>query len=154
MSTAPTNDLAQRRPSDEPGIDTGFEWMIEAFDCDVDRLRSLQTLQSVCDQVVEDLKLRVLGEPLKHQFAEPGGVTLLYMLSESHLACHTYPEYGLATFNLYCCRARPAWDWQNQLQKILCAESVETRRFTRGRRLGSECFEGEQDGIIQCEGTP
>ena len=39
-----------------------------------------------------------------HKFGGEGGVTGLIMLTESHLACHTYPEYQTATFNLYCCR--------------------------------------------------
>jgi len=32
------------------------------------------------------------------------GVTGLLLLTESHLACDTFPERGFASFNLYCCR--------------------------------------------------
>ncbi len=35
---------------------------------------------------------------------EPYGYTLLVLLSESHLAIHTYPEYGSLYFNMYSCR--------------------------------------------------
>jgi len=31
-------------------------------------------------------------------------VTGLLLLTESHLACDTFPERGFASFNLYCCR--------------------------------------------------
>ena len=74
----------------------------------------------------------MVGEPQCHRFDGPGGVTALYMLSESHLACHTYPEYGLATFNLYCCRERSAWDWQGMLTKMLGAKTVQVRQLPRG----------------------
>jgi len=38
-----------------------------------------------------------------HTF-EPHGFTLFFLLSESHLAIHTYPEYNSIYFNFYSCR--------------------------------------------------
>jgi S-adenosylmethionine decarboxylase len=45
--------------------------------------------------------LNVLGE-VKHQF-KPIGATPLYLLSESHLSVHTYPEKNYCAIDLYCC---------------------------------------------------
>jgi S-adenosylmethionine/arginine decarboxylase-like enzyme len=53
------------------------------------------------------------------------------MLTESHLACHTYPEFGVATFNLYCCRERPSWPWDERLREMLGASAVSVRRVRR-----------------------
>jgi len=78
-----------------------------------------------------ELNLQVVGEMLWHQFPEPGGVTGLALLSESHLACHTYPEYGVATFNLYCCRARPEWPWAERLSEMLGARAVKVQAVER-----------------------
>ena len=133
-----SSQLTIRDLGEDPGptdLMTGIEWMVEAFQCDVDSLCNLDLVKQICDQVVKDLGLKVIGDPQAHQFDEPNGVTMLYMLSESHLACHTYPEHQLATFNLYCCRARPAWDWSTQLQQRLSAERVETRQFARGLQV-------------------
>jgi S-adenosylmethionine decarboxylase len=63
---------------------------------------------------------------------EVGGVTGLYLLAESHLACHTFPERALAAFNLYCCRTRPAWDWSGFLKLRLSAREVLVRAIARG----------------------
>ncbi|MGI9471979.1 MAG: S-adenosylmethionine decarboxylase family protein [Rubripirellula sp.] len=115
-----------------PVLGTGMEWVIDAFDCDCERLRDLDLVREICDQVIQDLGLKVLGDPMSHRFGGPGGVTALYMLTESHLACHTYPEFCMATFNLYCCRVRPEWDWSGHLQRILGAGRVETRQIARG----------------------
>ena len=78
-----------------------------------------------------ELNLQVVGEMLWQQFPEPGGVTGLALLSESHLACHTYPEYGVATFNLYCCRARPEWPWAERLSEMLGARAVKVQAVER-----------------------
>ncbi|HEY2866452.1 MAG TPA: S-adenosylmethionine decarboxylase, partial [Pyrinomonadaceae bacterium] len=56
-------------------------------------------------------------------------------LTESHLACHTYPEHGTATFNLYCCRTRPEWEWESNLKSSLGATSVNVNRIERGNEL-------------------
>ena len=47
---------------------------------------------------------------------------------------HTYPEKGVATINLYCCRPRPAWDWNGRLRELLGAQQVSVRMAVRGAR--------------------
>ena len=89
-------------------------------------------MRRVCEQIIADLDLRVIGEAAWHQFPPPGGVTGLFLLTESHLACHTYPESGIATFNLYCCRERPWWPWTERLKNLLGATRVTVRFARRG----------------------
>ncbi len=86
--------------------------------------------------VIEDLGLNTVGEPIWHKFPGEGGITGLTALSESHLACHTYPEFQIATFNLYCCTNRNEWDWKPRLSDTLGATSVSITRITRG--VGSQ----------------
>jgi len=110
----------------------GTEWLIEAFDCDAPNLRSLAVLQDVFARIIGDLGLKTLGVPAWHKFGGEGGVTGLVMLTESHLACHTYPEYKTATFNLYCCRSRPEWNWEENLKEMLSASEVKITKIERG----------------------
>ena len=112
----------------------GLETIVDATGCSTRALCDLAVLRRLCERLVGDLELQVVGKPHWHAFPGPGGVTGLYLLSESHLACHTYPEYGLATFNLYCCRERVAWDWHRWLEQILGAQRIEIRIIARGRQ--------------------
>lgn len=118
----------------ELSLVTGTEWVIDASGCDPAKLTDEVLIRRLCDRVIADLGLNVVDDPLCHKFPSPGGVTSLYLLSESHLACHTYPEYCLATFNLYCCRQRDAWPWADELASALGAGDVQVRRIERGRR--------------------
>ncbi len=112
----------------------GTEWLVEATNCDLEKLRELNLLQSVFARIISDLELKVVGDQLWHQFSAPGaGITGLVMLTESHLACHTYPEHKTATFNLYCCRERPEWNWSANLQSLLGAEIVNVQKIERGQ---------------------
>lgn len=109
----------------------GTEWLIEAIDCDPDTLRDEGIVRDILERVTTDLGLRSVGS-IWHKFAGEGGVTGLVALTESHLACHTYPENRTATFNLYCCRARPRWDWERQLRSRLGAALVTVTHIERG----------------------
>lgn len=46
--------------------------------------------------------LTVLGVN-QHVFKETNGITFIFLLAESHLSIHTWPEYKSATFDLYTC---------------------------------------------------
>jgi S-adenosylmethionine decarboxylase len=112
-------------------LTVGTEWLIEASGCDAEALRDVGRLRAVFARAVEELGLRVVGEPLWHKFPGEGGVTGLAMLTESHLACHTYPEFRVAAFNLYCCRERPAWPWAERLGEMIGATGVSVRSVSR-----------------------
>jgi S-adenosylmethionine decarboxylase len=109
----------------------GTEWLIDASGCNPEALANLDRLRAVFDRVIRDLDLHVLGEIAWHQFDHPNGVSGLALLSESHLSCHTYPEFRAATFNLYCCRNVSAWPWETTLKEMLGATEVHVRVFER-----------------------
>jgi S-adenosylmethionine decarboxylase len=110
----------------------GTEWIIDAFGCDAESLRHTDTLREIFARLIADLGLKTVGDGNWHQFPVERGVTGLVMLTESHIACHTYPEHGTATFNLYCCRERPEWNWQENLKDLLGAERVQITKIERG----------------------
>jgi S-adenosylmethionine decarboxylase len=125
-------------------LTVGTEWLIEAAGCDPEALRDADRLREVFARAVEELDLLVVGQPQWHKFAGEGGVTGLALLSESHLACHTYPEFGVATFNLYCCRERPCWQWAERLGEMLGARSVIVRSLRRELPLNGATDAGHE----------
>lgn len=112
----------------------GTEWLVEAWGCDPARLRSQVTLAALFDQLVAELSLRPVAPAQWHVFPGEGGVTGMVMLAESHLCCHSFPEDGLLTLNLYCCRPRPRWPFAERLSALLGASRVEVRSLPRGEK--------------------
>jgi S-adenosylmethionine decarboxylase len=110
---------------------TGVEWIVEAYGCAPDRLIDLATLRSLFARMVSDIDLHPCEPPLWHQFPDSGGITGVSVLSESHLTCHSFPEYGTLCLNLFCCRPRPDWDFSGQLKQLLGARQVIVRRLDR-----------------------
>lgn len=109
----------------------GIEWLVDARGCAPDVLRDPAALQRVFGELVADLDLRVIGAPLWHVFPGAAGVTGVCMLAESHLAIHTFPEHASLCLNLFCCRERPEWDFQERLRALVGARDVEVRRVER-----------------------
>jgi len=110
----------------------GTEWLIEATGCNETALRDEAKIKEIMSNAIADLGLSSIGS-VWHKFGGQGGVTGLIALTESHLACHTYPEHQTATFNLYCCRTRPEWNWEEQLKDALLARTVHVTKIERGQ---------------------
>ena len=113
-------------------MEIGTEWLVEASGCREDALRDVEVLGRLFARVIDEVGLNPLHDPAWHVFQGPGGITGFVMLTESHLACHTYPEHGLATINLYCCRPRDEWPWAERLAELLGASDVRVRAVERG----------------------
>jgi len=67
-----------------------------------DRLESIASLQSFLDSLCKKYDFTILGK-LNHQFC-PQGSSVLYMLSESHISIHTFPEKQYLALDIYTCR--------------------------------------------------
>jgi S-adenosylmethionine decarboxylase len=109
----------------------GLEWVVEAHGCDPSALTDLTRLDQLFDALVELLSLHPLGKTTWHQFPDTGGVTGLSLLAESHLACHTFPEFGSLCLNVFCCRPRPDADLDLLLKERFGAAHVHVRRIER-----------------------
>ena len=109
----------------------GVEWVVDAQGCSAESLRSVDLLRTLFRRIVSEMNLRTVGETHWHQFPGSGGITGLWLLSESHLACHTFPEYGSLCLNLFCCVPRPEWDFEKHLAGLFSATSVQVRWVVR-----------------------
>jgi S-adenosylmethionine decarboxylase len=109
----------------------GVEWIVDAQGCNADSLRSVELLRTLFEKIISELDLRTIGEMQWHQFPGSGGITGLCLLAESHLACHTFPEFGSLCLNLFCCVPRQPWNFEAYLAKLFSATSVQVSTVTR-----------------------
>jgi S-adenosylmethionine decarboxylase len=120
----------------------GTEWIVDARGCSAESLRDLPRLRALFAQIVADLGLRTIGETHWHQFPGGGGITGLCLLSESHLTCHTFPEFGSLCLNLFCCVPRRRWDFESELKARFLAISISV-----------SCVEREYSALIEADET-
>lgn len=58
-------------------------------------------IKNICDSLIENTNLHVLNKA-EHRF-EPHGYTCIYLLSESHLSAHTWPESNKICMDFFSC---------------------------------------------------
>lgn len=83
--------------------DTGHHYLLDIVLKNSEVLKSECSLQSIFTSILNRTEFTILGS-IFHKFNCGGeGVTGVYLLSESHLSFHTYPEYSYISIDLYTC---------------------------------------------------
>ena len=66
------------------------------------RLESMESMHELLEDICNKYDFNILTKS-QHKF-EPYGLTILYMLSESHISIHTFPEKQYLALDIYTCR--------------------------------------------------
>ena len=74
--------------------------VLATFGAPAARLRDAAGSQLFFAALIARLGLTCVGE-VYHVFEENAGFTAVLALTESHLSIHTWPEHGLATFDVF-----------------------------------------------------
>lgn len=93
--------------ADMPGISgdkfapCSNHWVGDLFGCDPKMLNDMDGLVGVLFEAAKAAGATPL-QCCQHQFT-PKGLTILLLLSESHLSIHTWPERGFAAVDAFTC---------------------------------------------------
>jgi S-adenosylmethionine decarboxylase len=79
----------------------GKHFVASYLDCNLKSLSDLDSLIHAMDQAVQSSGATIL-EKAPYVFP-PNGLTMVYLLSESHASIHTYPEHGTCFVDLFTC---------------------------------------------------
>lgn len=109
----------------------GKHLLIEYFDCDVEALNDVSQVERYMEQAAEHCGATIVRSVF-HAF-NPIGVSGVVVIAESHLAIHTWPEYGYAAVDVFTCGdtvdPRVA---EKELRRLFGAGRVEIREIPRG----------------------
>ena len=70
--------------------------------CNNDILNSLEKLEKISKKLIKICNLTELSK-LNHKF-KPHGLTLISLLSESHISIHTWPENKSICIDIFSCK--------------------------------------------------
>jgi S-adenosylmethionine decarboxylase len=79
----------------------GKHVIVDAYEVDFDILNNEHLLKDLLVKAATQCGANVLG--VQSNKFNPNGVTVLCLLSESHVSIHTYPEQGFAALDCYTC---------------------------------------------------
>lgn len=79
----------------------GRQMLVEFYDCDSARLNDKEMLRNTMRQAAVKAGATVVADVF-HEF-NPHGISGVVVIAESHLAIHTWPEFGFAAVDLFTC---------------------------------------------------
>jgi len=80
-------------------------------------LNSLEELKNMFDYICKTYDYNILNKA--EYIFSPQGITMIYMLSESHISIHTFPEKNYVAMDIYTCREYPNNDIYIEIQEYL-----------------------------------
>jgi S-adenosylmethionine decarboxylase proenzyme len=85
-----------------------------------DIINHIDKLKKIMDSICEKYDFNIL-QKIEHTF-DPQGISIIYLLSESHMTIHTFPEKKYIAFDLYTCREYPNNDVYNEIHNYIVEE--------------------------------
>ncbi|MEM2933344.1 MAG: adenosylmethionine decarboxylase [Methanocellales archaeon] len=79
----------------------GIHIVVEFLGVDPEKLSRVENVKRILERVLINSKLNVVANVF-HQFS-PHGVSGVFLLRESHLSIHTWPEYEYAAIDIFTC---------------------------------------------------
>lgn len=109
----------------------GRHILAEIYDCDPNILNDREMIEEILVKAALEAGAEV-REVAFHKFS-PHGVSGVVVISESHLAIHTWPELGYAAVDVFTCgeRVNP-WDACNYISEKFNAGHMTATEVKRG----------------------
>lgn len=109
----------------------GRHILAEIYGCNFDFLNDVEKVEETMINAALEAGAEI-REFVFHKFS-PQGVSGVVVISESHLAIHTWPELGYAAVDVFTCgdRVNP-WDACNYLVEKFKATSMNATEIKRG----------------------
>lgn len=117
----------------------GHHLVVSYLDCDRQAIQNVEQLQLIMEKAVKASGAQILSYN-KHVF--PGdGLTMVFLLSESHASIHTYPEYGSCFIDLFTCghKCKPQ-EFERTLETYLQPGQIDKHYYLRNSETVEETF--------------
>lgn len=109
----------------------GRHIIADVWGVEFNRINDIEFLKHHMQQAAERCGASILG--MEYEAFHPCGVTVLILLSESHLSIHTYPEKGFAAIDGYTCGEDVDPEVAiSYLLSILEPQKIYSSKITRG----------------------
>jgi len=110
----------------------GNQIVAEFYSCDEKLLNDVDFVQDAMVKAAEKAGAHIVTQTFHH--FSPHGVSGAVIIAESHLAIHTWPEYGYAAVDLFTCGDQVSAERALQhLRESLKAEQISTMEIHRGQ---------------------
>lgn len=108
----------------------GNHILVEFMNCDPSVMNDAASIEKDMVEAARKAGATVINSTFHH--FSPYGVSGVVVIQESHLAIHTWPEWGYAAVDLFTCGEMDAWISFDYLKKCFSSDSYSAIEIKRG----------------------
>ncbi len=109
----------------------GRHLIVELYGCNADILNDKEKIERIMMEAAERAGATIV-QKVFHLF-NPHGISGVVVIAESHLAIHTWPEYGYAAVDVFTCGSKvDPWKAYEYIKSELEAEHSSIMEMYRG----------------------
>lgn len=109
----------------------GRHLIVELYGCNADILNDKEKIERIMMEAAERAGATIV-QKVFHLF-NPHGISGVVVIAESHLAIHTWPEYGYAAVDVFTCGSKvDPWKAYEYIKRELEAEHSSIMEMYRG----------------------
>jgi len=113
---------------------SGKHFLASYLNCNSAAIENTNGLLEAMDEAVKASGATILDRT--YYIFPPNGMTLVYLLSESHASIHTYPEKGACFVDLFTCGENcSAKEFDRLLREYLQPATIHARQFARSETI-------------------
>lgn len=138
--------VMEKNTSDNKSVNSGFgvHFMVDAYDAKPELMGNQDRIRKALHDIPAKLDMHTISEPVVVEVGpnnkkDPGGISGMIMIAESHLSFHTFPNRGFVTIDIYTCKDElDTESLINELKKLFGFTDYETHFIKRGVRYPSQ----------------
>jgi S-adenosylmethionine decarboxylase len=109
----------------------GHHFLYDYIECSSASINDIDYLESNLESLIRDSGCTII-QKFSHAFS-PHGITIMFVLAESHVALHTWPEFSTACLDIFLCnKSHVSNTIALSFQKLIHAKQYTTRTVERG----------------------
>jgi S-adenosylmethionine decarboxylase len=122
----------------------GIHLMVDGYGAPREILKNAELLKQMLHDIPTEMGMHTISEPIVVEVGpknrkDPGGLSGVVLIAESHFSFHTFPERGFVTLDVYTCQNSLDTDKLiNQFKEIFRFTHIESHIQPRGLRYPSD----------------
>ncbi|MCC5934498.1 MAG: adenosylmethionine decarboxylase [Candidatus Cyclonatronum sp.] len=109
----------------------GRQILVEYYDCNSEIINDVSQIESILLEATRRSQASIISHNF-HKFS-PHGVSGTVVIAESHVAIHTWPEYGYAAVDIFTCgETIDPWIIQEHIKERFESKNVSSMEMKRG----------------------
>lgn len=109
----------------------GRQILVEYYDCNSEIINDVSQIESILLEATRKSQASIISHNF-HKFS-PHGVSGTVVIAESHVAIHTWPEYGYAAVDIFTCgETIDPWIIQEHIKERFESKNVSSLEMKRG----------------------